>query len=131
MAAALEFAGYPNLRVLKLEDSPLIPQALIFTKNSEFLKIFNHQLLRMMEFGLLKNELNVINSRRPRETYSSDLVEGQAFAIGYENVFFPCVVLLFGVILSAVLAVLEWLNPSKRFASLSGSNMRSSSLRRP
>ena len=128
MAAALEFAGYPNLRVLKLEDSPLIPQALIFTKNSEFLKIFNHQLLRMMEFGLLKNELNIINSRRPREAYSSDLVEGQAFAIGYENVFFPCVVLLMGVILSAVLAVKEWLNSPKR---LSGSEIHSSSLRRP
>lgn len=119
IGVALEFAGYPNLRVLKLEDSPLIPQALIFTKDSEFLPIFNHMQQRMRESGILNNALNTINSRGPRDTYSAGADGAQAFAIRYENVFFPFVVLLFGVVISMGILIFESMQACKRAASVS------------
>ena len=105
-----EFIGYEGLRILDLVDSPRASFALGFAKGSEFLEIFNHEILRMKEFGILGYELRSLNSRVQNSAMKDEVNE--AFALGFDSVVFPFAILAASVVAAVLISIAE--NAMKR-----------------
>ena len=91
-----------QMLVLKMDDSWFETFTLLLPKNSEFLHIFDHYLLKEMESGVLKRFFE----RRwasPEENF--EMMEPQP--LGFSNVLFCFIFLGFGILLSIVCATIE------------------------
>lgn len=91
---------------LKMDDAVYTTNTLPLQKDSEFLPIFNHRILKMIESGLL---------RKLYLKYFADLYVKENFemsepqALGYNNVMFPFIFLGVGIALSIVKAITEFM----------------------
>ena len=81
------------------------PLAWAFQRDSEFVELFNYHFQKMDEGGLLNQLQKTIYNK---ETYE-DKCNVQMITIGYENVAFPCLVLITGLIVALLYSVAEWL----------------------
>ena len=80
------------------------PLAWAFQRDSEFVELFNYHFQKMDEGGLLSQLQKTIYNK---ETHD-DKCNVQMITIGYENVAFPCLVLITGFVLALIYSVAEW-----------------------
>ena len=105
MGSSIEFIGYPNLKILQLKDASKLSMGVGFKPGSEFLPIFNHELQRARESGLLEHTLGTMNSNQPKGPIS--LEQQEAVTLGYENLAFPFICLASGFLLASIVALFE------------------------
>ena len=79
--ASKETKGLITLDILEAIN---IPKTLAFDKNSELTSLFNHQICKMKESGVI-HQIMTSKSGDPEQVYGVD----EPVAIGYENVLFP------------------------------------------
>ena len=77
------------------------PLAWAFQKDSEFVECFSYHLQKISEGGLLNRLERTIHKREIKGK------EG-AITLGYENMAFPCFVVLMGVGLALLQLMAEW-----------------------
>ena len=106
MGSSMEFIGYPNLKILHLKDASKLSMSLGFKPGSEFLPIFNHELQRARESGLLKHALSTMNSDMPKDSISI-LGAQEAVVLGFENLAFPFICLALGCLMASIFALFE------------------------
>ena len=104
IGSSIEFMGYPNLKILDLEDASKLMMAYGFKPGSEFLALFNHQLQRLREAGILERALRTLNSQQPKGNVKE---QPEALVLGFENLTFPFVVLAAGCLGAVTIAILE------------------------
>ena len=101
---AMDFISFKNLEILDLVDAPRIPIVLGFKPNSEFLPIFNHFFHRYKEFGLMRRSIDTAYSHQPSGI--SRTVQ-DAYPLGFVNLTFPFLGLMFGIFVSSIVGVIE------------------------
>ena len=79
--ASKETKGLITLDILEAIN---IPKTLAFDKNSELTSLFNHQICKMKESGVI-HQIMTSKSGDPEQVYGVD----EPVVIGYENVLFP------------------------------------------
>ena len=100
----IEKVLHDQLTALKMDDSTYVLSAFGLQKGSEFLEIFNHYILKEMEYGI---------SKRLYRKYYSDLSAKEHFGmpepqpLGYENVIFTFLCLGIGVAISLCVVIME------------------------
>ena len=80
------------------------PLAWAFQRDSEFVELFNYHFQKMDEGGLLNQLQKTIYNKETHE----DKCNVQMITIGYENVAFPCLVLITGLIVALLYSMAEW-----------------------
>ncbi len=94
-----------------LEDAEKDHISLPLQHDSELLGVFNHNLIRMYQTGLLEYlSRKWMDERKPGDECGcpAAVIVGAASVLGYSNLFFPTLVLLVGGVLAAVLLIIEW-----------------------
>ena len=94
--------SYKRLVALNIQDRVPISDAFAFQKGSEFLFMFNHFLRKMHESGVI-DKMNRDWSLREELDFEID----PAVNLGYENVAFPFIILVGGLLFSCVLTLFE------------------------
>ena len=89
-----------------LDESYMVPLSLGFQKDSEFVDLFNYELSRMKEFGILPMIIKTINTRKPSNHEVSK--DNAAQVLGFENVIFPFLALSIGIIIASVSTFFEY-----------------------
>ena len=109
------FISNHNLVVLDLEDQLYYHQTLAFKKDSEFVDLFNYHIKKLEETGILST---LKDNWIPKGQGASlqDRQSIQAITLGFENLFFPFMILLFGLATGMFLSITE-----KLFAVKQGS----------
>ncbi len=83
-------------------------------KGSEFYDIFNYYLLKMEQSGFL----DMLHQKWLENPYKDDTKSSfdgnTTLALGYDNVLFPFLGLGWGLLASAVLALLEWIRQTSK-----------------
>ena len=87
-----------NCVPLDIVDKVSFFKALAFQKDSEFIALFNHYILRMKENGVIA----ALKKRRWGK-HDKDYEMVEPFELGYDNVLFPYAWLAFGVIIAVSL----------------------------
>ncbi len=91
----------------KLSDATMDHVAFALQRDSELLRLFNHNLMRLKTNGLVdKFHRKWVDGDRP-ENVCGDRRAEQAFPLGYENLFMPSLLLMGGVTLALGLTLLE------------------------
>ena len=80
------------------------PLAWAFQKDSEFLECFNYHFQKMDEGGLLSHLQKTIYTEKTYE----DKNDVEMTTLGYENVAFPCLVLIMGSLVALLYLAAEW-----------------------
>ena len=92
------------MNLISLQDGLGNPLAWAFQKDSEFVELFNYHIQKMDEGGLLNQLQKTIYKKETGE----DKCNVEMIMIGYENVAFPCLVLVSGFVLALAYSVAEW-----------------------
>ena len=91
---------------LKMDDAFYGAATLPLQKESEFLQLFNHKILLMIQSGLLNRlHLNYFRDLYVKENF--EMIEPQP--LGFNNVMFPFICLGIGIVLSIVKAISEFM----------------------
>ena len=93
---------WPNLVVLDITENTATDKSLAFNKDSEFTKIFNNNLLKMQESGLI--------NRIKKKWYGDyDKVFGMSepLVLTFDNLFFPFGCLALGIIFTFLIITAE------------------------
>ncbi len=97
-------------RILKLTgmvDAYVARAGFAFQMNSEFLSMFNYQMIRMYQSGVHKFLLKKSSGFRiPDDTCGCPSI-GSVSALGYDNLLFPTLILSSGMIMACLLMVSE------------------------
>ena len=105
---AVEFVAYEGLTSLRLRNPYRELQAIPLAKDSEFWQLFNHELTRQNEFGLMQRAKDKWIPR-PLKTAK----EQTAQVLDFKTLFFPFLVLLSSVGLAFVVLGAEIAAKSK------------------
>ena len=92
------------MNLISPQDGLGNPLAWAFQKDSEFVELFNYHIQKMDEGGLLNQLQKTIYKKETGE----DKCNVEMIMIGYENVAFPCLVLVSGFVLAMAYSVAEW-----------------------
>ena len=103
MAAALTKITLPSTKALVLDDSISDYLAFGFQKDSEFVGLFNAFLLKLRQTGLLSKIYQRWIPRDELETKTDET----ATVLGFENLSFPFMGLLWGVGVAFAVGVVE------------------------
>ena len=90
------------------QDALSGPIAWAFQNNSEFVDCFNYHFRRMDEGGLLSQLEKTIYVNRMYDE-APDKNDMSSIMLGYENVAFPCLVLLLGLVVAIFHLMAEWM----------------------
>ena len=102
--------SYPEVIVLKIEESSTTHLSIALQKNSELTKLFDYHLGKMLQSGLIRKMRNKwLLKDRVSGTVNGNLGEA-ANPLGYDNLLFPFLGLVGGVILSGVIILAEYVN---------------------
>ncbi len=99
-------AGYwhnASFKVTVFTDAIKDNTALGFPKNSEFLQLFNYHLSKLMESGIIES----MQKTHFPKALPVDLNPSEALVLGYENVLFPFLILIFGLSVSIFCSCFE------------------------
>ena len=94
--------SYKSLVALNIQDRVPISDAYAFQKCSEFLFMFNHFLKKMHESGVI-DQMNRDWSLREEMEFEIN----PAVTLGYENVAFPFMILVGGLLIACGLTMFE------------------------
>ena len=95
----------PDLKALKMVDMTPVSQGFGLQKNSEFLDLFKHQMIKLAEVGIL----NRMKSKWPDTSRNEEFEMAQPAALGFNNVLFPFTLLAAGSITAFAFFWLEHL----------------------
>ena len=93
-----------TLQALDITEAMPMYKGIALQKDSEFIKLFNHQLLKMFESG----KFHKINQKWTA-TYDQDYGMEEPVQLSYEHVLFPYNFLALGIIIAVPLILVEWL----------------------
>ncbi len=98
LESPLTYAGDKEVEaVTAFKDAFASQLAFGLQKDSEFTAAFNHHLFKMVQSGVLRQLMyKWLEGRRP-EDESDRIFTEDATSLGYENLFFPMVVMLVGL----------------------------------
>ena len=108
--SGLSFLKDPDITVIDLKDAPKGHSAIAFPKDSEFTALFNYHMMKNHMSGVQDKlwtkwfgtvESGVGTSSDPEES------ENVTKSLGYDNVMFPVLVLVMGLVVSLSTIVLE------------------------
>lgn len=91
-----------NIVPLYIIETRNIPQTLSFQEDSELLALFNHNILKMRESGII-NRIKTSRNGNPDRFYGMS----DAVVIGYENILFPFACLALGSLLALSISLVE------------------------
>ena len=91
-----------NIVPLYIIETRNIPQTLSFEEDSELLALFNHNILKMRESGII-NRIKTSRNGNPDQFYGMS----DAVVIGYENILFPFACLALGSLLAISISLVE------------------------
>ena len=103
-SSTMAMIGCGGMNALRLTDEVVSPLAIAFQEESELRELFNHHLLKMIESGVVK----AITKKwlfLPDEVFELH----DPAVLGFNNVAFPFLVLLFWIVCSLVLSLIEHL----------------------
>ena len=80
-----------------------------YQKDSEFVECFNYHMHKADESGLLHHLQKELLKNRNHDADADDNGGGAFNVLGYENLSFPCLMLLAGMILAMLNVLAEWL----------------------
>ena len=95
-------SGWPNLVVLDITENLATAKSLAFKKDSELTKIFNNNLLKMQEFGLI--------NRIKKKWYGdhNQVFEmSEPLILTFDNLFFPFGCLALGILFTILITAAE------------------------
>ncbi len=88
--------------------------AFAFQKDSEFRNIFNYHIIKIAQSGMLKQAIfEWINGETP-DDLSKQIFQSGAFSLGYENLFFPMMVMLVGITAATLISFVEFLQKRRQ-----------------
>ena len=93
-----------KLQALDIAEAVPVYRGIALQKDSEFTKLFNHQLLKMFE----KGKFHKIDQRWTA-TYDQDYGMEEPVQLSYEHVLFPYNFLVLGIVIAVPLILVEWL----------------------
>ena len=86
-------------------------------KDSEFRQIFDHHLYKIFQTGLLRDlRYTWLEGEKPSDM-SGRIFQQDAQSLGFENLLFPQLVLLAGLVIGGVLCVVEFVDKFKKSTS--------------
>ncbi len=97
--------------------------AFAFQKDSEIKEIFDYHVLKMKQSGVMKKLDNKWSHKSKPSDLSSHYFPQAAVNLGYENLFFPALIILFGIFSGLVVLLYEVLAKSKRWQVISRVSM--------
>ncbi len=90
---------YKNFLFLRnFEDSTSTQLAFGLQKDSEFRKLFDYHIVKLQQSGMLKLLTHKWFSEEKPEDLSGRIFQDAPMPLGYENLFFPIIIILIGTI---------------------------------
>ena len=100
--SSLSFAGHSEFYPLVIQESLTQMVAFALQQDSEYKELFNYNLKRLDEKGILDKLIEVY---MPKHHTPQTILE--AIPLGYDNVLFPSLVMLMGIASSLLLVIVE------------------------
>ena len=97
--------SHPELRSVKMLDTSVVSAGMGLQKGSEFLDLFNYQMIKLAEVGIIKR----INMNWPDTSRNEDLGIAEPGSLGFNNVLFPFTQLTLGILTACLSACMEFL----------------------
>ncbi len=126
----LTYAGDSELEpVVDFEDRLESQLAFGLRQDSELKSMFDHALFKVVQTGLLRELMHKwLEDKRPGDM-SSRIFTEEAKPLGYENMFFPCLVMASGLAVALVLVLAEKLLLARARARVTSFPQQSASRR--
>ena len=102
LTATVSQVSYPGTMALKLTDSNWDFMSFGLPQNSELTEPFNLFMIKLRETGILNK---IFRKWMAQSTHADNVFTAQG--LGFENLTFPFVCLIIGIILGVTIAILE------------------------